>query len=110
MLSLAKQATEYYTRKVINDLFKSLNDFAKELAMAKGSGIFLTNNYIKDIIKAISSLENRGNLLKGTTKKATSQKGALLNSLGPLMKTGLPLMKNVPPPRTKSILVPSGLT
>ena len=78
--------------------------------MTKGSKIFLANNEIKDIIKVISSLENRGNLLKGTTKKATSQKGALLNFLGPLMKTGLPLMKNLLTPRAKSILVLSGLT
>ena len=36
-------------------------------------GITLTNNEIKDIIKVIKSLENRGILLKGTTRKITSQ-------------------------------------
>ena len=42
----------------------------------------------------ISSLENRGILLKWTIKKATRQIGGLLNFFGPLMKIGLPLMKN----------------
>ena len=33
----------------------------------------LTNNEIKDIAKVVNSLGNRGILLKGTTKKLTSQ-------------------------------------
>ena len=59
-----------------------------------GSGTTLTNNKIKDVIKVIKSLENRGTLLKGTTAKATSQKG-FLNFLRPLMTADLPLMKSV---------------
>ena len=39
-----------------------------------GSGIALTNNEIKDIIKVIKSLEKRDILLKGTTKKIINQK------------------------------------
>ena len=31
-----------------------------------------TNNEINDIMKVIASLENRGNLLKGTTRKINS--------------------------------------
>ena len=49
----------------------------------KGSGITLTNNETKDIIKVIKSLENRGILLKGTTRKITGQEG------GPLAKNVL---------------------
>ena len=52
-------------------------------------------NKMTHIIKAIRSSENRGILLKGTTKKFNSQKGGLLNFLAPLMKVGLPLMKNL---------------
>ena len=37
-----------------------------------GSGITLRNNEIKDIMKVITSLENTGILLKGTTRKITS--------------------------------------
>ena len=36
---------------------------------------YLTNNKIKDILKVIKSLENREILLKGTTRKITSEQG-----------------------------------
>ena len=70
----------------------------------------LTNNQIKDIIKVIKSLENRGILLKGTTTKTDSQEGGFLNFLSPLMTAGLPLMKNVLTPLAKSVLIPLGLS
>ena len=47
-------------------------------------GITPTNNEIKDIVKVIRSLENRGILLKGNTRKINSQKGRFLNFLKPL--------------------------
>ena len=39
----------------------------------------MTNNEIKDIMKVIKSLENRAILLRGTTRKITSQEGGFLN-------------------------------
>ena len=45
----------------------------------------LKNNEIKYIMKVIKSLENRGILFKGTTKKTTRQEGRFLNFLRPLM-------------------------
>ena len=78
--------------------------------MNNGLGISLTNNEIKDFIKVINSLENGGILLKGTTKRTTSQKGDFLNFFRPLVTTDLPLMKNLLTPLTKSLLVPLGLT
>ena len=39
-------------------------------------------------MKVIKSLQNRGILLKGTTRKITSQKGGILNFLRPLMTVG----------------------
>ena len=61
-----------------------------------GTGITLTNNEIKNIIKVIDSLENRRILLKETTRKIASQEGEFLNFIRPLMKTVLnPLTKNV---------------
>ena len=39
-------------------------------------------------MKVIKSLQNRGLLLKGTTRKITSQKGGILNFLRPLMTAG----------------------
>ena len=46
----------------------------KRISSITGSVITLANNEIKDI-KVITSLENRGILLKGTTRKITSQEG-----------------------------------
>ena len=63
--------------------------------MSKGSGITLTNNEIKNIMKVIYSLENRGILLKGTTRKITA---------------GLPLMKSVLTTLAKSVFLPLGLS
>ena len=54
---LAVKATEY-------DINKGINELDKQFTSSKGSGITLTNNKIKDIMKVIKSLENRGILLK----------------------------------------------
>ena len=53
----------------------------------------LIKNEIKDIIKIITFLENRGILIKETTRKITSQEEGYLNFLRPLITAGLPLMK-----------------
>ena len=60
----------------------------------------LTSNEIKDIIKLITSLEKSEILLKKPTEKVINQK---VGFLGPLMKVGLPLMKNVWTPSAKSV-------
>ena len=75
-----------------------------------GSEIVLTNNEIKDIVKVIKSLENRGILLKGTTSKITRQEGGFLNFLRSLMTAALPLMKCVLALLAKNILIPLGLS
>ena len=53
--------------------------FIKKIKNASGkalrTGITLTNNEIKDILKVIKFLENIGILLKGTTRKIVSQEG-----------------------------------
>ena len=84
----------------MNDIIKPVNDsknFIKALKSATdnffGIKITLTDNEIKDIIKVIKSLENREILLKGTTRKCTSQ-GGFLSFVRPLMTAGLPLMKS----------------
>ena len=70
------------------------------------SGITLTNNETKDIIKVIRSLENRRILLKETTRKISCRRGRFLNFLGTLMSIGLPLVKNVLISLDKSVLIP----
>ena len=55
----------------------SLKKVNEKILKVAGSGITLTNNEIKGIIKVIRSLENRGNLLKETTEKTNSKEGGL---------------------------------
>ena len=54
-------------------------------------------------MKVIKSLENKGILLKGTTRKITCQKGGFLNFLRPLMTAALT-------PLAKSLLLPFGVS
>ena len=82
----------------------------KGITSITGSGKTLTNNETKDIMKVIKPLENKGILLKGTTRKITSQEGGFLNFLKPLMTAGLLLMKNVLTSLANSVLIPLGLS
>ena len=67
----------------------------KKFTSSKASGITLTNNEIKDIMKVIKSLENRGILIKRTARKVASQEGGHLNFRRSLMTAGLPLVKGI---------------
>ena len=49
-------------------------------------------------------------LLKGTTRKITSQEGGFLNILRPLIAAGLPLMKKILTPTAKNVLLPIELS
>ena len=80
------------------------------MSTSTGSGITLTNDEIKDIMEQLKSLENRGILMKGTTKKFSSQEEEFLNFPRPSMTAGLPLIKNLLTQLAKSVLVPIGLT
>ena len=71
-----------------------------------GSGITLTNNEIKDIIKVINSIENRWDSLKVSSSKIVIQELTLLNFLGRLMGVRLPLMNNALTTLVKIALVP----
>ena len=90
--SLAKSLVNSYVKDIFSDARLSLlvKEIKKRILSIKGSGITLTNNEIKDIMKVIKYLENRGILLKGTTRTITSQEGGFLNFLRPLMTAGLP--------------------
>ena len=108
-----KELSNIDTKKINrNNLFidAGLNIIGKKVKEKSGSGVTLTDNEIKDIMKVIKSLENRGILLKGTTRKTTSQEGGFLNFLRPLITAGLPIMKNVLTPLAKIVLIPLGLT
>ena len=117
---IANKAKDLSNKVTLNDVIK-IADISRKfvpvpmkilphLIKKFGTGITLTNNEIKDIMKIIKFLENRGILLKGTTRKTISREGRFLDFLRPLMTAGLPLLKNVLTLLAKSILIPLGLT
>ena len=110
LCKMAKKTKDLSNKVWLDDVIKIADVSRKFLPDPKnilagctifGTGITLTNNEIKDIIKVIKSLENRGMLLKRITRKITSQEGGFLNFLRPLRTTGLPLIKNVLTPFAK---------
>ena len=70
-----------------------------------------TNRQVANLRKAFgNSLSSDIKLLKAQLSKMIQLGGFLGRLLGPLLKTGLPLMKNVIKPLAKSVLIPLGLT
>ena len=82
----------------------------KGIASVTDWEITLTNKEIKDIMKLIKSLENRGILLKGTCTKITAQEAGCLSFLTPLTTAGVPLMKSVLTPLAENVLISLGLS
>ena len=73
--------------------------------------LLLTNRQISNLRKAFSNhLSVDIKLSKTQLSKMIQSGGFLGRLLGPLLKTGLPLIKNVIKPLTKSVLIPLGLT
>ena len=66
----------------------------------------LKNNELKDIMNVIKSLETRRILSKETSAKTIFQETGLLSLLDPLMRVGLPLMKNILMLLVKNVFVP----
>ena len=91
-------------------LDKQIDKFNKDYITNEGcSGLMLTNNETKDIMKVIKSLENQV-FIKRNYRKITSQEGEFLKFLRPLTTAGLRLMKNVLIPLAKNVLLLLGLT
>ena len=100
--STAKESKAMAAKEINNDIILDIGPnflgkkIEKWISSVMFSGITMTNNKIKDIIKVIKSIENRGISLKGTTGKITSQGDIKkINILRPLMAAGLQLMKSV---------------
>ena len=73
--------------------------------------LLLTNRQLANLRKAFANnLSTDIKLSKTQISKLTQSGGFLGRLLGPLLKTGLPLMKNVIKPLAKSALIPLGLT
>ena len=73
--------------------------------------LLLTNRQAANICKAFTSnLSTNIKLSKTQLSKMIHSGGFLCRLLGPLLKTGLPLISNIIKPLAKSVLIPSGLT
>ena len=70
----------------------------------------LTNRQVSDLAKAFANHSSAGIKLSRTQLSKMIQSGRFLGRLlGPLLKTGLPLIKNVIKPLAKSVLIALGL-
>ena len=73
--------------------------------------LLLTNRQVANLCKAFANYLSTDIKLSKTQLSKMIQSGGFLGRLlGPLLKTGLPLIKNVIKPLAKSILIPLGLT
>ena len=73
--------------------------------------LLLTNRQVENIRKAFANHLSTDIILSKTQLSKMIQSGAFLGRLlGPLLKTGLPLMKSVIKPLAKNVLIPLGLT
>ena len=73
--------------------------------------LLLTNKQVKNIRKAFANyFSTHVKLSKTHISKTIQSRGFLGRLLRPLLKKGLPLMKNVIKPLAKSVFIPFGLT
>ena len=73
--------------------------------------LLLTNRQVPNLRKYFANYASSDiKLSKSRLSKMIQSGGFLGRILGPLLKTGLPLMKNVIKPLIRSVLIPLGLT
>ena len=73
--------------------------------------LLLTNRQVANLRKAFANYLSTDIKLSKTQLSKMIQSGGFLGRLlGPLLKTGLPLISNVTKPLAKSVLTPLGLT
>ena len=101
--SAIKNETEVVLRLSSNMIGDNETNFPHQL--------LLTNRQVANIRKAFANNSSIDIKLSKTQLSKMIQSGGFLSRLlGPLLKTVLPLIKNVIKPLAKSILVPLGLT
>ena len=98
-----KNETEVVLRLSLNMIGDYETSFPHEL--------LLTNRQVASVRKAFANNSSTDiKLSKSQLSKMMQSGGFLGRLLGPLLKTGLPLIKNVIKPLAKSILIPLRLT
>ena len=101
--SAIKNETEVVLRLSSNVIGDNETNFPHEL--------LLTNRQVANIRKAFANNSSTDiKLSKGQLSKMVQSGGFLGRLLGPLLKTGSPLINNVIKPLAKSVLIPLGLT
>ena len=98
--------TQYNTLNISSNVVGDSNDennFSHKLLLTKTQGLKICNVFANGSSAKI--------ILSKTQLHKIGQSGGLLGRiLGPLLKTGLPLIENVLKPLVKRILIPLGLT
>ena len=101
--SAIKNETEVVLRLSSNMIGDNETNFPHKL--------LLTNRQVANLRKAFANYLSTDIKLSKTQLSKMIQLGGFLGRLlGPLLKTGLPLIKNVIKPLAKSVLIPLGLT
>ena len=101
--STIKNETEVVFRLSSNMIGDSETNFPHKL--------LLTDRQVASLCKSFASHSSADiKLSKAQLSKMIQSGGFLGRLLGPLLKTGLPLIKNVIKPLAKSVLIPLGLT
>ena len=102
--SAIKNESEVVLRLSSNMISDNETNFPHEL--------LLTNRQVANLRKAFANKPSSDIKLSKTQLSKMMQSGGFLGRLllGPLLKTGLPLIKNVIKPLAKSVLIPLGLT
>ena len=101
--SAIKNETEVVLRLSSNMIGDNETDFPHKL--------LLTNRQVANLRKAFANYVSTDIKLSKTQLSKIIQSGGFLGRLlGPLLKAGLPLIKNVIKPLAKSVLIPLGLT
>ena len=101
--SAIKNETEVVLRLSSNMIGDNETNFPHKL--------LLTNRQVSNLHKAFANHLSADIKLSKTQLSKMIQSGGFLGRLlGPLLKTGLPLIKNVIKPLAKSVLIPLGLT
>ena len=101
--SATKNETEVVLRLSSNTIGDNETNFPHKL--------LLTNRQVSNLRKAFANHLSADIKLSKTQLSKMIQSGGFLGRLlGPLLKTGLPLISNVIKPLAKSVLIPLGLT
>ena len=101
--SAIKNETEVFLRLSSNMIGDNESNFPHKL--------LLINRQVSNLRKAFTNYLSANIKLSKTQLSKMIQSGGFLGRLlGPLLKTGLPLIKNVIKPLANSVLIPLGLT